>query len=126
MRNRPQQNGVAEHFNRVLSESITSMLSEAHLPPQFWGEALSSLVHVLNRTPTSSIPHTTPYETWFKRKPDISNLRIWRCLAYVHVQKDKRGQLGSHMQKCIFIGYPPDYKGWKFYNPVTKTTVISE
>ena len=29
----------------------------------------------------------------------------------MHVQKDKRGQLGSHMEKCIFIGYPSDYKG---------------
>jgi hypothetical protein len=36
------------------------------------------------------------------------------------------GSLGSHMEKCIFIGYPPDYKGWKFYNPVTKKSVISE
>ena len=31
-----------------------------------------------------------------------------------------------HMEKCIFIGYPPNYKGWKFYNPVTKKSVISE
>ena len=32
----------------------------------------------------------------------------------------------SHMEKCIFIGYPPGYKGWLFYNPETKKTVISE
>ena len=48
VRNRPQQNGVAERFNCVLSEGITAMLFEAGLPPTFWGEALSSLVHVLN------------------------------------------------------------------------------
>jgi hypothetical protein len=30
------------------------------------------------------------------------------------------------MEKCIFIGYPPDYKGWRFYNPVTKKCIISE
>jgi len=29
------------------------------------------------------------------------------------------------MEKCIFIGYPDGYKGWKFYNPKTKK-VISE
>ena len=44
----------------------------------------------------------------------------------MHVQKDQRGALGSHMEKCIFLGYPPDYKGWKFYNPDTKRTIISE
>lgn len=126
VRNRPQQNGVAERFNRVLSEGITSMLAEAGLPPQFWAEALSSLVHVQNRTPTSAMPHTTPHAVWYKSKPDVSHLRVWGCLAYVHVQKDKRGQLGSHMEKCVFIGYPAGYKGWKFYNPVTKQAVISE
>ena len=52
--------------------------------------------------------------------------RIWGCLAYVHVQKDKREALGSHMEKAIFIGYPAGYKGWKFYNPSTKKALISE
>ena len=30
------------------------------------------------------------------------------------------------MEKCIFIGYPQGYKGWKFYNPQNKQVVISE
>jgi hypothetical protein len=30
------------------------------------------------------------------------------------------------MEKCVFIGYPDGYKGWMFYNPTTKRTVISE
>ena len=104
VRNRPQQNGVAERFNRMLFEGITAMLSEAGLPPSFWGEALSALLHVLNRSPTSALPGKTPYEAFYGRKPDVSHLRIWGCVAYVHVQKDKRGALGSHMEKCIFIG----------------------
>ena len=29
------------------------------------------------------------------------------------------------MEKCVFIGYPQGYRGWRFYNPVTKV-VISE
>ena len=76
MHNRPQQNGVAERFNRVLSEGITDMLAEAGMPPSFWEEALSSLVHVLNRCPTSAVPNTTPFEAFYGRKPDLSHLRI--------------------------------------------------
>ncbi len=30
------------------------------------------------------------------------------------------------MEKCIFIGYPEGYKGWKFYNPETKKVIILE
>ena len=76
VRNRPQQNGVAERFNRTLQEGITTMLSEADMPPTFWGEALCSLVYVINRTPTAALPGSTPYEGWFGQKPDVSNLRI--------------------------------------------------
>ena len=55
-------------------------------------------------------------------------LHVWGCTAYVLVQKDKRplGSLGSHMEKCVFIGYPAGYKAWKFYCPESKKVLISE
>ncbi|THH15011.1 hypothetical protein EUX98_g9529 [Antrodiella citrinella] len=126
VRNRPQQNGAAERINRTLEERIISMLQEAGLPDTFWGEALAAAVHVLNCCPTSALAGKTPYEVWHGRKPDLAHLRVWGCTAYVHVQRDKRTNLGSHMEKCVFIGYPDGYKGWKFYNPTTKRVVISE
>ena len=30
------------------------------------------------------------------------------------------------MRKCLFVGYPSDYKGWDFYNPTTKQFFVSE
>ena len=68
----------------------------------------------------------TPYELWQRKKPNVSHLQVWGCTAYVHVQKDKRTGIGSHIEKCVFVGYPDGYKGWTFYNPTTKRTVISE
>ena len=104
------------------------MISEAGLSKRFWGECLAALVHTWNCCPTSALPSMTLYEAWYKKKPDVSHLRVWEwgCIAYVHIQKDKRSSLGSHMEKCVFIGYPEGYKGWKFYNPDTKKMVISE
>ena len=102
------------------------MLYEAGLPPSFLGEAINAYVHIWNQCPTASLSDITPYELWHKRKPNVSNLRVWGCASYVHVQKDQRSGIGSHMQKCVFIGYPDGYKGWKFYNPITKKVVISE
>ena len=77
-------------------------------------------MHVWNRCPTDAMKKATPYELWHGRKPDVSHLQVWGCTAYVHIQKDKRAGLGSHMEKYVFIGYPQGYKGWKFYNPTTK------
>ena len=49
VRAHPQQNGVAERANRVLSERLTTMLDEAGLAKAFWGECLAALMHVWNR-----------------------------------------------------------------------------
>src|ERR671929_620035 len=127
VRNRPQQNGVAERANRTLGERVVALLDESGLSKAFWAECLAALVHVLNLCPTSAVHDVTSHELWHGKKPDVGHLRVWGCVAYVHIQRDKRlSKLGSHMEKCIFIGYPAGYKGWKFYNPETKKVVISE
>ena len=109
-------------------ESIISMLNEFHLPGSFWWDALAAFVQVHNRSPTSSLSHLpqlTPYELWYHSKPDVAHFRVFGCTAYVHIKKDKRKQLRSHTQKCVFIGYPTQYKAWLFWNPVTKKEVLS-
>jgi len=63
----------------------------------------TALIHVLNRCPTSAVEEKTPHEVWYKEKPGVGHLRVWGCLAYVHIQKDKHAKLGLHMEKCVFI-----------------------
>ena len=60
VRARPQQNGVAERANRVLSERLTIMLDESGFAKAFWGEALGALVHVWNRCPTNAVKNAIP------------------------------------------------------------------
>jgi hypothetical protein len=128
VRNRPQQNGVAERSNRTMEEGVVSMLYESGMPTAFWGEALGRFHSHQQQIFHFSTPRLTPHEAFYGSKPDLSMLRVWGCTAYVLIQRDKRplGSLGSHMEKCVFIGYPQGYKGWKFYNPVTKKVFISE
>jgi hypothetical protein len=81
---------------------------------------------VRNCVLTSAITSSqTPYTAWFKEKPDVDHLRVFGCISYMHVQKDQHCGLQLHIQKCIFIGYPPEFKGWLFYNPETKKTLVS-
>ena len=42
----PQQNGVAERFNRTLVEMVRSMLADSELPKTFWAEALATAVYL--------------------------------------------------------------------------------
>ena len=50
------------------------------------------------------MPHLISY-VWHGHKPDVSHLRVWKCIAYVHVQKDKCNALAPHYEKCAFIGF---------------------
>ena len=66
----PQQNGVAECMNRTIMETVRSMLFHANLPLSFWAEAMSTAVYLRNRSPTSIFKDITPFEAWFKIKPE--------------------------------------------------------
>ena len=121
----PQQNGVAERANRTIMESVRSMLYHANLPLIFWAEAVSTAVYLKNRSPTSHLKDITPYECWYKEKPDVSNIKVFGCKSYVHIPDQKRGKLDKKSIPCIFVGYPDNSKGYKLYNPESKQMVRS-
>ena len=56
----PQSNGIAERKNRTLKEMMNALLISSGLPDNFWGEAILSANHILNkmsRKKTSKSPH---------------------------------------------------------------------
>jgi hypothetical protein len=95
MRAEPHSNGIAERANGIIANRTTSLLHEAKLPPSFWSKAVATVCYTHNRMPTSPLPNSTPYEALYKTKPDVSLLRVFDSLAYVHVKKDKRKGLSQ-------------------------------
>ncbi|GJS93475.1 zinc finger, CCHC-type containing protein [Tanacetum coccineum] len=97
----PQQNGVSERKNRALKEMVNSMLSYSGLSEGFWGEAMLMACYLLNRVPNKG-NKTTPYEIWYKKRPNLSFLRVWGCRAVVRLPDPKRKTLGEKGIDCIF------------------------
>jgi hypothetical protein len=58
------------------------MLKAKGLPAAFWGEAVTTAVFILNRSPTTSLKGVTPYEAWHGKKPDVSFLRTFGCVGH--------------------------------------------
>ncbi|KAJ9553519.1 hypothetical protein OSB04_017564 [Centaurea solstitialis] len=110
----PQMNGVSERRNRTLLDMVRSMMCHSTLPMSFWGHALETAAHILNRAPTKSV-EKTPYELWKGKKPNISFLRIWGCEVYV--KRPTSEKLKPKSDKCFFVGYPRTTVGYYFYNP---------
>ena len=121
----PQQNGVAERMNRTLLECARSMLFHAKMPLRFWADAINTAAYIRNRCTSTVLNWHTPYEIWFKRQPNISNLKVFGCNAYVHTPKEKRKKLDAKSTKCIFIGYADPRKGYRMYDPSTKKVILS-
>ncbi|KAL4283207.1 hypothetical protein GQ457_16G018950 [Hibiscus cannabinus] len=123
----PQWNGVSERRNRTLLDMVQSMMSHTDLPTSFWGYALETTTFTLNRVPSKSV-QKTPHEMWTGRCPNMSFMKIWGCKAYVKHHMSTK--LEPKFEKCTFIGYPKETKGYYFYNEnkvfVARTGVFLE
>ena len=126
IRDTPQQLGVAEHMNRSIDEGITTLLSQSGLARHWWEDAAMHWLYGKTRIPSSKPGSLTTLELFTKRRPDVSRLRPFGCLADVHLQKDQRPALAPHASQCVLVGYPCDYKGWLFYNPYTQKSFVSD
>ena len=121
----PQQNGKAERMNRTILDNVRAMLYHANLPLYLWAEAVSTVVYLRNRSPTSSFKGATPYERWHGVKPNVEHLRVFGCNVYVHVPAEKRKKLDQKALKGIFVGYLEGSKGYKIYIPETRKFIRS-
>jgi transposase InsO family protein len=71
----PQQNGMAERYNRTLMDIVRSMLRHSTLPISLWMGVSKTIVHILNRVLSKSVPKT-PYELWTDRKLTLNYLHM--------------------------------------------------
>ncbi|KAJ9552655.1 hypothetical protein OSB04_016700 [Centaurea solstitialis] len=118
----PQMNGVSERRNRTLLDMVRSMMCRSSLPVSFWGHALETAAHILNRVPTKSV-EKTPYEIWTGKEPKLSFLKIWGCEVYV--KRPTSEKLKPKSDKCFFVGYPKKTMGYYFYNPTENKVFIA-
>ncbi|KAG8477711.1 hypothetical protein CXB51_027707 [Gossypium anomalum] len=122
VRHTPQQNDVAERMNRTIMEKVRCMLSNANLPKSFWAEAASTACFLINRSPSVAIEKKTPQEVWSGNPANYSDLKIFGCPAYAHVNN---GKLEPRSIKCVFLGYKAGVKGYKLWCPENRKVVIS-
>jgi hypothetical protein len=74
----------------TLHKIARAMLNEKNLPNYFWAEAVTTIVYIMNRTPTTTVHGMTLKEKFTSKKPDVSHLRVFGCITYVHVLDEKR------------------------------------
>ncbi|KAE8698301.1 hypothetical protein F3Y22_tig00110599pilonHSYRG00009 [Hibiscus syriacus] len=112
----PQQNGVAERMNRTLNERARSMRIHAGLPKLLWAEAINTAAYLINRGPSVPLDDGIPEEAWSMKEINLSHLRVFGCISYVHINSAERSKLDAKSNKCVFVGYSGDEFGYRFWD----------
>jgi hypothetical protein len=121
----PQQNGVAERKNRTAMNLVRCILTDKQVPKVFWPEAVKWCVHVLNRSPTLAVQHSTPEEAWSGMKPTVEYFRVFGCLAHVHVPDQRRIKLDDKSILCVLLGVSDESKAYRLFDPISKKIIVS-
>ena len=100
-------------------------MNEKEMPKYYWVEVVHTAIYIMKRTPIAVIHGMTLEEMFTRKKPDLSHLKVFGCLAYVHVLDELRSKMDPKAKKCVFIGYSLEQKGYRYYNPVTPKIKVS-
>jgi len=113
-----QQNRRAERAIRTIVEKVQCLCFIACLPQSWWEFCINHAVFLINRTPIACLEWLTPMESLIKVKPDLSELRVFGCGAYVFLPEEVRAnKLTPRLELMTYIGYETGVKGWHFVQP---------
>ena len=95
-------------------------MNEKNLPKWYWAKAANTVVYLMNRCTTTGEHDVTPHEKFFGKKPNLSHVRVFGSIAYVHIPDDTGQKLDPKSEKCVLVGYSLEQKGYKCYNLITR------
>uniref|UniRef100_A0A2N9ICW1 Integrase catalytic domain-containing protein n=1 Tax=Fagus sylvatica TaxID=28930 RepID=A0A2N9ICW1_FAGSY len=120
-----QQNGRAERKLRHILDTVRALLLSSKVPVPFWGEAVLTAVHTINRIPSPTISNQTPYERFFGSPPHYQHLRSFGSACFVLLQPHEHNKLEPRSRLCCFLGYGETQKGYRCYDPIAHRLRVS-
>lgn len=87
---------------RTVIESARTMWKARNLGNEYWAETINTGMYVLNRTCISSIKDTTPYELWFRRQPDLTELQTFGSNLFANFLRNQRRKWDAKSKRGIF------------------------
>jgi hypothetical protein len=95
------------------------MMKAKAMSSEFWGEAMSMAMFILNRSPTKALEGRTPFKVWHDRKPNMAFLRTFGCIGHVKNVKPGLGKLEDRSTPMVFLGYEEGSKAYRLYDPAS-------
>jgi len=106
-------------------ERAHNISKDCNLPIYLWTEAIFHANFLINCSPTWANSRETPENKYTGMKQDLLNLKIFVCLAYVHIPKVDRKKLDSKTLSCLFLGLDIESKAYRLYDKTRRKVIIS-
>ncbi|KAJ9542336.1 hypothetical protein OSB04_028842 [Centaurea solstitialis] len=118
------QNGKAERKLRSINNIIRTLLNHASIPASFWHHALHMATYLLNILPSKPLSYASPVRRLYQKEPSYSHLRTFGCLCYPLIPSSTIHKLQPRSTSCVFLGYPPNHRGYKCYDLSSHKIII--
>ncbi|XP_042944615.1 uncharacterized protein LOC122278499 [Carya illinoinensis] len=120
-----QQNGVVERKNRVIQEMARVMIHSKNVPTHFWGEAVNTACHIVNRVYPRPNTSKTPYELWKGKKPNVKYFRVFGSKCYILRNRENLAKFDPKSDEGIFLKYSRNNCTYRCYNLHTRSVIES-
>lgn len=88
-------------------------------------EGLHTATYVLNRLPTKTLAHGTPFFALYGTPPSYEHFRVFGCTCYPNLSATAPHKLSPHSTLCVFLGYSSNHKGYRCLDLSTNRILIS-
>jgi hypothetical protein len=101
------------------------MIHSKNLAQHFWGEAMNTACHIINRVYLRPETNKTTYEIWRGKKPTVKYFRTFGSKCYILHDRENLGEFDSKSDEGIFLGYSINSRAYRVFNKRTETVMES-
>jgi hypothetical protein len=119
-----ETNGIAEGFNRTVTESAHALLFDSNLSLSLWAEANAHATYTKNRIPHASLEGKPPIAVVEGKRANLGHLQPFGSPVHIFVPEKKRrvaGKLLARSDEGFLVGYTDQRNRYRFWIPAQKT-----
>ncbi|KAI7963838.1 hypothetical protein MJO29_004265 [Puccinia striiformis f. sp. tritici] len=112
----PQQNGLAERFNRTILKAMRTILKDSGISLHFWCDIVKVSALTLNQIPAHK-SKKSPFELFKNRSLPLDFFHpIRNCVSYLILLHKSFSNLMPKGELGTLIGYNDEIQSWKILN----------
>jgi hypothetical protein len=79
----------------MIMEEVKALINDKYIPMNLWAREMKTTVYMHNKSPHKVLENKTPEEMFSGEKLEVIHFKIFGCLVFVHIPKEKRTKLQS-------------------------------